>query len=389
MKKVFLLLALLACINTNAQDVIVKKDGSTILSKVLEVNPEDVKYKKFSNKTGPTYTIRKSEILSINYENGEKDLFDNSTENDTNQQNGLSTGLIIKTADKKNDELLAIYNRIYQPTKKVRVNKSSASECIVIFGVKQKSILSNEDVEIRFVKDPDSHGSYRINISNKTNRTIYIDKGNCFRLNYKGETFCYYDTSEQTTINMGDGSGASIGLGSVAGALGVGGTVGQIAGGVIVGGGTSHSTSTTYSQQRIIAIPPHGNKNLTEYKRVQTKEGNIWSESEYKTIETTEEFLLNQCVENFWWYSHVWEVQLPRGVVKNGEVKVFSENEIPWKREYFFTYSTEQDFKTYTTMNVEFFIHEIIGGAAGEDNAKKIKDSDEYTINSHMDLKKK
>ena len=29
-----------------AQDVIVKKDGSTILSKVLEINSADVKYKK-------------------------------------------------------------------------------------------------------------------------------------------------------------------------------------------------------------------------------------------------------------------------------------------------------------------------------------------------------
>lgn len=54
-----------------AQDVIVKKDGSTILSKILEVNPNDVKYKKFSNPNGPTYTIIKSEIMSINYENGD------------------------------------------------------------------------------------------------------------------------------------------------------------------------------------------------------------------------------------------------------------------------------------------------------------------------------
>ena len=41
----------------SAQDVIVKRDGSTILSKVLEVNKTDIKYKKFSNLNGPTYTI--------------------------------------------------------------------------------------------------------------------------------------------------------------------------------------------------------------------------------------------------------------------------------------------------------------------------------------------
>lgn len=41
----------------SAQDVIVKKDGSTIVSKVLEVNTDNIKYKKFSNQNGPTYTI--------------------------------------------------------------------------------------------------------------------------------------------------------------------------------------------------------------------------------------------------------------------------------------------------------------------------------------------
>ena len=59
-----------------AQDVIVKKDGTTILSKVLEVNEANLKYKKFKNPQGPTYSISLSEIMSVNYENGEKDVFD-------------------------------------------------------------------------------------------------------------------------------------------------------------------------------------------------------------------------------------------------------------------------------------------------------------------------
>ena len=58
---------MLAVLSSSAQDVIVKKDGSTILSKVLEVNPADIKYKKFNNPNGPIYTIDKSEIMSINY----------------------------------------------------------------------------------------------------------------------------------------------------------------------------------------------------------------------------------------------------------------------------------------------------------------------------------
>lgn len=75
MKRVLLFLMLLSATSVFAQDVIVKKDGSTILSKVVEVGSTEVKYKKFSNQNGPTYTITKAEIQAINYENGEKDTF--------------------------------------------------------------------------------------------------------------------------------------------------------------------------------------------------------------------------------------------------------------------------------------------------------------------------
>ena len=58
-----------------AQDIIVKRDGTTIMSKVVEVGTSEVKYKKWSNKNGPIYIIGKSELMAINYENGEKDSF--------------------------------------------------------------------------------------------------------------------------------------------------------------------------------------------------------------------------------------------------------------------------------------------------------------------------
>ena len=58
-----------------AQDVIVKKDGSTLLSKVVEINSAEIKYRKWSNLDGPIYTLNLSEVLSINYQNGEVDKF--------------------------------------------------------------------------------------------------------------------------------------------------------------------------------------------------------------------------------------------------------------------------------------------------------------------------
>ncbi len=59
----------------SAQDIIVKKDGSTIQAKVISVSSTEVTYKKFDNQTGPTYTISIKDLQCINYENGTKDTF--------------------------------------------------------------------------------------------------------------------------------------------------------------------------------------------------------------------------------------------------------------------------------------------------------------------------
>lgn len=63
-----------------AQDVIVKTDNSTILSKVLEITSTEIKYKKWDNEDGPLYSISRSEIKSINYENGEVENFSEVTQ---------------------------------------------------------------------------------------------------------------------------------------------------------------------------------------------------------------------------------------------------------------------------------------------------------------------
>ena len=43
--------------------------------KVLEVTPTEVKFKKFSNQNGPTFTERRSNLISVKYESGEVQKF--------------------------------------------------------------------------------------------------------------------------------------------------------------------------------------------------------------------------------------------------------------------------------------------------------------------------
>lgn len=71
-----MILTTLCCIPfVQAQDIITTKDGKDIQSKILEVNANEVKYKKYNNLDGPTFTLSKSEILIVRYENGENEVF--------------------------------------------------------------------------------------------------------------------------------------------------------------------------------------------------------------------------------------------------------------------------------------------------------------------------
>jgi len=60
----------------HAQDVITKISGEEIKAKVMEVGINEIKYHRFDNLTGPVYTMQKSDVLMIVYEDGAKDVFD-------------------------------------------------------------------------------------------------------------------------------------------------------------------------------------------------------------------------------------------------------------------------------------------------------------------------
>ena len=53
-----------------------KKDGEDIQAKILKVGSDEVEYKRHDNPDGPVYSVLKSDILVIEYENGTKDIFE-------------------------------------------------------------------------------------------------------------------------------------------------------------------------------------------------------------------------------------------------------------------------------------------------------------------------
>lgn len=78
-KSLPLLLAALFCVSAaGAQDLIVKTDSTKIEARVLEISPENVRYKRFSNLEGPTYLLPTIEIHYIRYANGETEYYTRS-----------------------------------------------------------------------------------------------------------------------------------------------------------------------------------------------------------------------------------------------------------------------------------------------------------------------
>jgi hypothetical protein len=59
-----------------AQDTIYKRNGDVVFAKVMEINPVEVKYKKFNFSDGPLYIDRKETIRLIKFANGMKEEFE-------------------------------------------------------------------------------------------------------------------------------------------------------------------------------------------------------------------------------------------------------------------------------------------------------------------------
>lgn len=103
-------------------------------------------------------------------------------------------------------------------------------------------------------------------VYNRTSEILVIDQTKSFFVNSDGRSTSYYDPTVRTTSTTDMSSstkGASVNLGAIAGAFGIGGVLGQVANGVNVGGsgtnGTAVTNATYISDLPQVSIAPYGN----------------------------------------------------------------------------------------------------------------------------------
>jgi hypothetical protein len=71
-----------------SQDIIIKRNGDEIKVKVSEITGSQIKYKRWENIDGPVYSLPKSEVFKVKYENGLFDFFGSANENPATSTSG-------------------------------------------------------------------------------------------------------------------------------------------------------------------------------------------------------------------------------------------------------------------------------------------------------------
>ena len=374
--RLLLVTSMLFCnfILINAQDMIVLKNGDIISAKVREIDDSTIKYHKFTNLDGPIYNIGINKVLSINYENGEKDLFDLSTNTSSTEPNINSNGEVFVKTSEDNSSIISKYSKEFT-TNHLKIRNKSAKFVLTKFSPTPNSILSNEDIEISF-RMPHMF-LYEIWIKNKTDKPIMIDLGNSFRVDSDNLSRRYFVQSETTSVSSGKANGGAVNLGSVASALGADGVLGTIASGVSVGGGNSYSSTTTYSNERIVVVPPMGVAPLSSWHSVETTPGfiasrkwitygeNLYMSDKTQPMSYNDEGIMfsSFASANF---DAIPDINMPFvefGSIHIDESKTYNLYDSPLKKEYSIRYYKDEQFNTYSTLKFGLYLKQIVGTA--------------------------
>lgn len=156
---------------------------------------------------------------------------------------------------------------------------SCSTQYLNVTGVAYQSIRSKTPVSSRADIPQDAliivncqvgpNGEFDVLVQNNTDKMMTIDRTKSFFRNQAGNSIPYYDPTvkvqSQSTTVSGE-TGASVNLGSIASAAGIGGALGTALGGINVGGskGTATTnTNTTYIvDQPQISVAPHGQASM-------------------------------------------------------------------------------------------------------------------------------
>ncbi|MCM1311020.1 MAG: hypothetical protein NC301_08375 [Bacteroides sp.] len=280
MKKLFIatLILTVSSLIASAEDafsVIVLEDGSVINAEYVEVGPKTIFYQE--SESQPLNKIDISKVLIVKYANGEKwvpgqaTLATPAAELDPEQVVHPVVNYSNALANTSQKKMVSTENVTYLGKESTK----EANTLALLFGPTDDSVIADEHLQLivrrlpestsgnamlRSVLNPFASPTLQVEITNRSDKTVYVDLANTFIV-INGNAHRFFENTSTTSM-VSSTSGASVNLGAVAGAMGIGGAAGRIASGISVGGGLGQATTTTVFAERIQAIPPHSTKIL-------------------------------------------------------------------------------------------------------------------------------
>jgi hypothetical protein len=129
-----LFLIIYPVLSVQGQDIIVKKNGDEIKSKVEQVLDTEIKYRKAENPSGPVYSVKKSEVFMIKYENGTRDVFENQP--------------VVTTPQKSPANSISFTDEDLKPAKNAAILGSALVIPILGLGITSGAIYDNPELTI-------------------------------------------------------------------------------------------------------------------------------------------------------------------------------------------------------------------------------------------------
>ena len=180
MRNIFIFIMASVFLSTvNAQDIIIKKDGESIVSKIYEIGLNEIKFKKINNLEGPLYIVSKKEVYKIIFSNGTEEIIDKKTKTVSLEETKATIiDIIDKYAYERYDDYKLVakfeqnylkirYARKSEPKKYIRDNIYDFSDVCIFHKLSNRnSGISYLNVEVHLIHKR-KNGEYKKKFSRK------------------------------------------------------------------------------------------------------------------------------------------------------------------------------------------------------------------------------
>ena len=325
-----------------AQETLITTDGEVMMVYIDDIGSTTIYYKTVDSANSQLQRIDKSKVYMIKRADGTKyDLGD--TQTPAQQASTPAQPMnkeLSEEAKQRNKELIDAFNKLaMQPEFNGTPTGKRPLAIYATLGVCDNSIICNDDIEIAYESSmgyqPGIKDEFILIITNKTNKTVFIDQANTFLVS-NGESSPYYVPTaySSSTSKTGDAN-----AGTFAGAMGIHDYQ------------TNVSTSTVYSQ-RVISIPPMAQKRLNSKWLFPTRShlccpGVFFHWSKFATKSFTG-------ILRF----YIGEKKSP--ILKEGDTLCFSQDNSPLKFTCHVTYSFKEDCEITNSISINLFMKKVI-----------------------------